>query len=696
LSSKASPYTPFLRRFTDERALDLAETKRLYDRVTASHRKTIWAQSDAIERVSNYIVGRVFEVAELPDYVPLGQAFDTLQRELLALETAIFSSPRVDFFKPLTLKEQVDLNRFLRAQEHFLQHDDRVSDELATAIGNVSAGLIQALPPLAEGAFHVPLICVLPDPGLVVDSVIGTIWAPNLIDLGLFTTVSERIYANACQFSGVPLDGTSKKSLVNPRDAELPPESLVRTYFAGTPFEKLLLTPVPLHIPERVRFEHTHVIGGTGHGKTQLLQHLIANDLSSPEPPALVVIDSQGQMLRTLERLALFAPDRGRLADRLIIIDPEEDYPPALNMFDTRSSRISGYSRIHRETIEADTIQLFNYIFGAIAAELTQKQSTAFAYVTRLILSIDGATVDTLLELMEDDASSLEASPFAPHIRGLDHRAQAFFENQFFNRGAFGQTKQQIARRLYGVLQVPAFSRMFSAKDHRLDLFTALQQRKTVLVNTSKSLLKDASPLFGRFLIARVLAAVFERVAIPDPDDHVPTYLIIDEAQEYLDEQFEELLTQARKFKLGVVFAHQTLKQLEDLQAIVASNTSIKFAGGVSDRDARTLAPDMRTDAEFIHSMQKHGRSTEFACYIRNLTPKAVRISVPFLTLETAPRMTERERTKVRQANSASYAVRPDDSPDTAVPKRAAEPAASTPARNDPDSGEHTEASTKW
>jgi hypothetical protein len=401
-------------------------------------------------------------------------------------------------------------------------------------------------------------------------------------------------------------------------------------------------------------------------------------------------------MLRTLERLALFAPDGGRLADRLIIIDPEEDYPPALNMFDTRSSRIAGYSRIHRETIEADTIQLFNYIFGAIAAELTQKQGTAFAYVTRLILSIDGATVDTLLELMEDNAPNLAASPFAEHIARLDHRARAFFENQFFNRGAFGQTKQQIARRLYGVLQVPAFSRMFSAKDNRLDLFTALQQRKTVLVNTSKSLLKDASPLFGRFMIARVLAAAFERVAIEEKE-HTPTYLIVDEAHEYLDEQFEDLLTQARKFKLGVIFAHQTLRQLEDLQAIVASNTSIKFAGGVSDRDARTLAPDMRTDADFINSMQKHDRSTEFACHIRNLTPRAVRLTVPFLTLEDAPRMSSEQRAKLRATNRSRYAIRDDETPKAPAPASSERPAAAGKAsRTDPDSGEHTEASKEW
>src|SRR5205085_6122 len=160
-----------------------------------------------------------------------------------------------------------------------------------------------------------------------------------------------------------------------------------------------------------------------------------------------------------------------------------------------------------------------------------------------------------------------------------------FFQNQFFSK-SFAQTKQQIARRLYGVLQVPAFDRMFSPKTNRLDLFEAIQSGKVVLINTSKALLKsDASALFGRYMIALAMMAAFERVAVAQ---HKPAYLIIDEAAEYFDENLERLLTQARKFNLGVLFAHQHIDQLSPaLRSAVAANTSIKLAGGVSDRDAR-------------------------------------------------------------------------------------------------------------
>ena len=311
-------------------------------------------------------------------------------------------------------------------------------------------------------------------------------------------------------------------------------------------------------------------------------------------------------------------------------------------------------------------------MWGAWAAELPSRQNTPFAFVTRLLLSIPDATIHTLRELFEDSAATIEASPFAEHIRKLDPTSQAFFENQFFTR-TYSPTKQQIARRLYGVLQVPAFDRMFAARDNKLDMFEALQSGSIVLINTSKSLLKtDASALFGRTMIARVIAAAFERVALPAAKRNA-AFLIVDEAAEYFDENLETLLSQARKFNVGVLFAHQHLDQLTTaLRGSVAANTSIKLAGGISDRDARALASDMRTTPDFIADMTKRERSTDFACFVRNYTTSAVRLTIPFGTLEAAPKMSEavhnentarnRRRIAAERVTSRLVATSPDTS----------------------------------
>ncbi len=498
-----------------------------------------------------------------------------------------------------------------------------------------------------QSLFKVALVDMVRNPKQAVADLIVPFHAPDAVHYKLFQGLRDQLNRNLYEASG-QRDGAPLNKLIHPYDHPGTPQQVIKAYLGYTPLQYLFDVDVPFPITASRRMEHWHLIGSSGWGQSQTLQHIIMHDLTQPDPPALIVIDSQGDMLAKIQRLELFAED----PDRLIIVDPEHN--PSLNMFDVATDRFADYSSIVREQVEAGIIELYAYIFGALASELTAKQGTAFTFVVRLMLATPSATLHTLLDLMEDSSKSLAESPFAKYGALLDQTARAFFENQFFNKQAFGTTRQQIARRLYAVLSVPAFDRMFSAARNKLDMFAAIQSQKVVLVNTSKSLLKtDASALFGRYMIAQVMAAAFERVAVPY-NERKPAYLIIDEAAEYFDDSLESLLSQARKFQLGVLFAHQHMEQLTPaLRSSVASNTSIKMAGGVSDRDARLLDADMRTTSDFIGSMRKTPKATEFAAYIRNETPTAVRLAVPFGTMEAAPRMTPEAHRRVIERNRA-------------------------------------------
>jgi hypothetical protein len=273
------------------------------------------------------------------------------------------------------------------------------------------------------------------------------------------------------------------------------------------------------------------------------------------------------------------------------------------------------------------------------------------------LLTIPGATIHTLRELMEDQSPSIDKSPFHDAIARLDDTARAFFEAHFFTK-AFADTKRQIARRIYDFIRNKTFERMFSSPVNKLDMFDAMNSGAIVLVNTSKALLKTAaSALFGRTMIALTLRAAFERVAVP-PTERRPAFLIIDEAADYFDANVDALLTQVRKFKLGLVFAHQYLDQLDGgLRASFAANTAIKFAGGVSDKDARSLAPDMRCRPEFITGRRKYDDHTTFAAFVRNLTPTALSLTIPFGTIDRLPRMTETAHVALRERNRQRYTV---------------------------------------
>jgi hypothetical protein len=436
--------------------------------------------------------------------------------------------------------------------------------------------------------------------------------------------------------------------IVPPRDSTLKGEELVQHYLAGTPFLDLACHPVPFVIPRERRFEHCHIIGGTGHGKTQLLQSLALANFDDPDRPGVVIIDSQGDMLAKLSRLARFDP---ALDDRLLIVDPADtEFPLCLNVFDINQARLATLSLGEREQILAGIIELYDYLFGAISAELTQKQAVIFRYLARLMLDIPGANIQTLRELMEN------ASPFESYIRQLTGTTRAFFDNEFSDR-SFTATKQQIRRRLYGILSNPTFERIFSHPRNKLDIRTALDTGKIVLVNTAQDVLKaEASSFFGRYIIALVMQAVFERAAQPESQRR-PAFLYIDEAADYFDDNIDALLIQARKYKLGVTLAHQFLDQLTPaLRASMMTNPAIRFAGGVSQKDANALDADMRTTSHMLMATRKRDASTEFACYVRNLTPSAVTLQVPLGVAEAEPRMTASAWTNLRQRSRALLA----------------------------------------
>ena len=367
---------------------------------------------------------------------------------------------------------------------------------------------------------------------------------------------------------------------------------------------------------------------------------------------SVVVIDSQGDLIRTISHLELFDPGRpGSLADKLVLIDPDDvEYPPALNLFDLEMGDLARYDAADREKLLNGTIALYEYIFGALlGAELTNRQSVIFRYLARLMMVIPNATIHTLIELMED------GELFRPYMAELDGSARRFFETQFFTP-IYDDTKRQVLHRLWGVLSNPTLERMFSHPRNKIDLFEAMNSGKIVLINTAKDLLKtEGCQLFGRFFISLIAQAALQRAAIPE-DRRRSTFVYIDEAHEYFDDTIDELLNQARKFRVGMVLAHQNLDQLsERLRATIMASTSIKFAGGVSARDAGAFAKEMRCEPEFVQGMRKHARTTEFACWVKNTTPQAIKLNVPLGVVNSMPRIDLAAYDLLIGANRARY-----------------------------------------
>jgi hypothetical protein len=620
-----------------------AELHALYARVKDAFERSSCSEEYAVIDFVEALVAETARRADmlLPKDFELG--LKEFVYELTQQDPVLYWMPKwPDIF---TIEATISLRAVLTAKERFLSDPHRYEDIWREKVIRLLLGFLAELPALSEdGRFSISVLDVFDVPRIV-ERTMATMYDDDVVATGLFEPIRAQFERNLVTASGTTLEEANRKpsSIIRPTESKVPPAEIVSSYLFGTAFEQLFSLQLPFSIPEPARFEHMHILAGSGHGKTQTLQHLILADLQSPNPPGLVIIDSQGDMITKISRLALFEKE---FADKLIIIDPKDvDHPPALNMFDVNMEKLNRYGAADREQILNGIIELYEYFFGSLlGAELTQKQTLIFRYLARLMIHIPGATIRTLIELMDGTKA------YQSIIDTLPESTQMFFGKEFGDR-SYTETKTQIKRRLYGIVENQTFERMFSAPRNRIDIPSALNDGKIVLVNTAKDFLKSGSSILGRYFIALTLQAALERAAIPE-DKRRPAFLYIDEAAEYFDDNIDNLLNQARKYRLGMVMAHQYLDQLANgLRASIASNTSIKFAGGVSDRDARSIAPDMRTTPTFILDQHKTTKETHFACYVRNVTAHALSLSTPLGTMEKEPTMSDESYRQLLNSN---------------------------------------------
>ncbi|MCB9947260.1 MAG: ATP-binding protein [Rhodospirillaceae bacterium] len=637
------------------------ETRQLYQRVEALFLRHGLSDPRARTRlIASLAEDMLATFGATPEH-PQRQPIEQLIERLFEYEN-LFQLPTVDWSYRHSVSEYWTIRDDLNAQRQLVEDFAATRELLLRAVAAFLDPIYEACPALLRSPderddITVPthLVRSIANTGAVTETVLGVLFADDFQDARILTRVSERLEANLIAASGGnPTDpkGFNRAPKLPSKSEIKDPRDLMATYLGGTPLLAFFDQSLDFAIPTASRFEHHHILAGSGHGKTQTLQYLIARDLEAVAAGqrTVIVLDSQGDLIRNISQLGEFAPGAA-LHDRIVIIDPTDvEWPVSLNLFDVGIDRLSGYAPLERERLTNSILELYDFVLGTLlSAEMTQKQSVIFRYVTRLMLYIPDATIHTLRELMEPGSHVT----FARHIAKLHGTARQFFESEFPSK-EFEQTKKQVLRRLWGILENQTFERMFSHPRSKLDLFSEMNAGKVILINTAKDLLKEqGTEIFGRFFIALIAQAAQERAMLPE-DRRLPTIVYVDEAADYFDRNIGIILAQARKYNVGMVLAHQYLGQLEPkLQEAFATNTSIKFAGGVSAKDARSLAPMLYCDPTFIEEQPKGS----FAAHIRGVTPAALPLRFPFGYLEDKDRMSARERAKLQDRMRERYAV---------------------------------------
>jgi len=332
-------------------------------------------------------------------------------------------------------------------------------------------------------------------------------------------------------------------------------------------------------IKEDDRRRHMYVVGSTGMGKTEFLKNMAIQDIEAGR--GLALIDPHGD---PSDQLLDHIP-----ADRVkdvIYFDPSDlEFPIAFNImakvdYDYRHLIASGLLGVFKKIWGAEVWSgRMEYILNNTILALLEYPDSTLLGINRM-MSVKSYRNKVIANLKDPIVKSFWVDEFAKYADRFATEATAAIQNKV---GQF--SSNNVIRNIIGQVN-PKF-----------DVRKIMDEGKILIVNVSKGKIgEDASRLLGALLITKIQLAAMSRVDTPEQDRH-DFCLYVDEFQNFATESFANILSEARKFHLSLVIAHQYIKQMEEpVRDAVFGNvgTIVSFRVGAEDAEflEKWFSPD--------------------------------------------------------------------------------------------------------
>ncbi len=328
------------------------------------------------------------------------------------------------------------------------------------------------------------------------------------------------------------------------------------------------------------RRKHMYIIGKTGMGKTTLLENMAMQDIQSGE--GLAFIDPHGE---TAFKLLDFVP-KERAKD-VIYFDPADtQFPVGFNVMENVDPE-------RRHFVASGLMGVFKKIFGP------DVWSARMEYIL-------GNTVLALLEYPDSTILSINPMLAVKEYRKkiVDHVTdpvvKAFWTQEFAKyTERFAAEATPAIQNKVGQFTSNALIRNIVGQTHStFDFRKAMDERKIIIINLAKGRVgEDTARLLGSMIVTKLYLAAMSRVDIEREEDRKDFYLYVDEFQNFATESFASILSEARKYRLCLILAHQYMAQMvEEVSDAVIGNvgTMVTFRVGADDAEflEKEFAPE--------------------------------------------------------------------------------------------------------
>ncbi len=328
------------------------------------------------------------------------------------------------------------------------------------------------------------------------------------------------------------------------------------------------------------RRRHLYVIGKTGMGKTELLKNIAIQDIQAGY--GIAFIDPHGD---AVEDLLDYVPEE-RIKDVIYINPADIEHPIAFNVMEKVDP--------DRRHLVADGIMA---VFKKLWVDLWSARMEYILNYT--ILALLEAPDSTLLGINRMLAEKEYRRWVITHI--TDPEVKAFWTKEFasytdrYTAEAVPAIQNKIGQFVSNIL----IRNMVGQVNSSFDMRQIMDERKILLINVSKGKIgEDASRLLGGLLITKIQLAAMSRVDVPK-HERKDFVLTVDEFQAFATASFANILSEARKFNLSLIVAHQYVAQMdEEVRDAVFGNVGTIVAFRVGAEDAEMLEKEF--SPEFV------------------------------------------------------------------------------------------------
>lgn len=322
------------------------------------------------------------------------------------------------------------------------------------------------------------------------------------------------------------------------------------------------------------RRRHMYIIGKTGMGKTTMMENMVLHDIYKGH--GVGVVDPHGDFA---EKIINFIPPK-RINDVVYFNPADVDFPIGFNILEVRTKE-------QKNLVAAGLMGVFKKIWPDV---WSSRMEYILNNTVLALLDYPGSTLLGINRLLADKKYRKKVIS-----KLTDPVVKAFWQNEFasYNERYAQEAVAPIQNKIGQFLSASVIRNMVAQVKSTINVRDIMDSQKIFIMNLSKGRIgEDNSRLLGGMLITELQLAAMERVDTPEAQ-RKDFFLYVDEFQNFATPSFANILSEARKYRLSLIMAHQYVKQLDEVVAdAVFGNVGTVVSFRIGGQDAEEIAKE--------------------------------------------------------------------------------------------------------